>query len=318
MNTRQRTEREQSAGHVEVHEVPTGRHRRSESTGAHRTGETTGRRRLVTRGRPVAVKRRRKLVEQGLSYALAALLVVGLPLGLYAALDDAATSRMFLVREVDIEGASLLSREQILAAAGLDVPRSALELDAELMESRIRSLAWVKDVDVTVGLTGHVGISLTEARLAGITAVNELYLVDTDGDLIRRWQPSDGLGSTLFVGFDRQVDGNAVLDREAWRAAQAMVHAFDASSLGEQLEVREIQRATANAYRLQLSDGTELRIADDHLVARLDRFAEARAEFARLGVTAEYVVLDGDDLGQVVYKERSQAALTGAAKPEAP
>jgi cell division protein FtsQ len=264
------------------------------------------------------VKRRRKLVEQGLSYALAALLVVGLPLGLYAALDDAATSRMFLVREVDIEGASLLSREQILAAAGLDVPRSALELDAELMESRIRSLAWVKDVDVTVGLTGHVGISLTEARLAGITAVNELYLVDTDGDLIRRWQPSDGLGSTLFVGFDRQVDGNAVLDREAWRAAQAMVHAFDASSLGEQLEVREIQRATANAYRLQLSDGTELRIADDHLVARLDRFAEARAEFARLGVTAEYVVLDGDDLGQVVYKERSQAALTGAAKPEAP
>lgn len=275
---------------------------------ARKPGVAGQRRLVVDKSRQVPGPTRLRAVEIAKMAAglLGALLI---PAAVFVVADEAFESRFFLVREVEVTGLKQIDRTAVERAAGLEHPRSVLTLRAEEMQASIETLPWVKSAAVDVSLHGRVAIAVQEAELAGVVSAGELYLMDSGGEPIRRWTPTDGLAGPLFVGFDKESESGIRIDRAAWLRARKVLLAFEGSELGKRFKVAEVQAATGNSFRLLLSTGTEVRLRDDRLPERLARLTEAFAQLDARQETPDYLMLDGDSLQQVVFRARQVASV---------
>lgn len=73
-----------------------------------------------------------------------------------------AHSSLFSLRQVQIDGASHLSRLDILSAAGLGLHTNLISLQPEQAEEGIRELPWIIQVNVQRSLPGKIEISVQE------------------------------------------------------------------------------------------------------------------------------------------------------------
>lgn len=274
-----------------------------------RKGAAAGQRRLAVDRSRQAPGPTRLAAMQIAKMAAGILGAILIPAAVYVVADEAFASRFFLVREVEVTGLKQVDRGAVERAAGLEHPRSVLTLRTEDMRASIETLPWVKSAAVDVSLHGRVSIAVDEAELAGVVSAGELYLMDNGGEPIRRWTPADGLAGPLFVGFDKAGENGVRIDRAAWLRARKVLLAFEASELGKRFKVAEVQAATGNSFRLLLSSGTEVRLRDDRLPERLARLTEAFAQLDARHETPDYLLLDGDNLQQVVFRARQVASV---------
>jgi cell division septal protein FtsQ len=73
-----------------------------------------------------------------------------------------AVAPAFDVGEVEVSGASHLSRDQVVALAGLDRPGSIFTIDPGVLESRLQASPWVRTATVRPGLPAHLYVNVQE------------------------------------------------------------------------------------------------------------------------------------------------------------
>ena len=108
---------------------------------------------------------------------------------------DLARSDTFALEELVLEGASRLSREDVLQEMGVSTGVPLLELDTEILETRLSLHPWVKDARVRRRLPHRLEVSLEERIPAAVVALGRLYLVDRKGagEWIRLTEDGRGL-----------------------------------------------------------------------------------------------------------------------------
>lgn len=92
-------------------------------------------------------------------------------------------SPVFAARKVEVNGAGLLTEQQVTDAAQVNLGVPLLREDTEAIAARVRSLAPVKEVAVSWALPDTIVINVTERRAS--------YQVKQDGDYA--WVDSDGV-----------------------------------------------------------------------------------------------------------------------------
>lgn len=113
------------------------------------------------------------LAVAGLAFALP---VIGV-----RAYQYVMTSGYFHVREVLVDGASRVSRQEVLDLAGITPGTHLLKADVEAMEKKLEGSPWVAKARVERDLPDTLIIHLVEHVPAAYLAAGDLFLVDQNG-----------------------------------------------------------------------------------------------------------------------------------------
>jgi len=97
-------------------------------------------------------------------------------------------SSTLTVKHVDVQGESLLSRQQVLDAAQVPTGAHLVELDLGAIRARVAGLAPVRHVDVSRDWPGGVLIRVTERHAVAVVEIAGRYqAMDSDGVLFRTY-----------------------------------------------------------------------------------------------------------------------------------
>lgn len=183
--------------------------------------------------------------------------------------EGAAAAAGFPIASVSIDGAQHLSREEILAAAGVSGRASLLFLDVADARARLLTNPWIADATVQKLLPDRLVISLTErAAFALWQKEGRVGVIARDGTVLEPSVPAPYLDLPLVVGAGAEVQAGALV---AMLASRPQLRAAVSAA------VLVAQRR----WNLRLRNGVDVRLPETGVERALDTFAELE-EGARL------------------------------------
>jgi cell division protein FtsQ len=221
--------------------------------------------------------------------------LAGLAWGGRLAVRHVLASPRFAVREIQIPVAAHVDRDEVLALAGVSEGARLLEVDTDVVASRVAKHPWVAGARVSRQLPATLKIEITERRARAVVTLGSLYLVDESGRPFKRATMEEADGLPVLTGIDR---GQYVELRDAseaaFRDALALLRAY--GERPERPAVSELNIDTRFGFTLHLLDGgTELRLGRKDFgkkLARLDRIFEAVKRDGTTGAALQVVHLD--------------------------
>ena len=171
---------------------------------------------------PAATSRRRFARRQWLRrwlvwrYVIASVLLVALVVG---GIWLVFVSSFLTVQQVQVQGESLLSRQQILAAAQVPDGAHLVQLDLGAIRSRVGALAPVRRVDVSRSWPHGVLIKVTERTPVAVVEMGgRFHAMDVDGVLFRSYpRPPAGMPRVVST-----ADASSAALAEAARVIAAL------------------------------------------------------------------------------------------------
>jgi cell division septal protein FtsQ len=115
----------------------------------------------------------------------------------------ASDSDLFTVRPdmVKVSGLSRLTRDEILAAAGLDRPVNNVTFDVSAAFRSLSSLPWVERVEVGRTLPDGLSVEVTEYRAKALVNLYHLYYMDARGRPFKKLDPGEAPDLPIVGGF---------------------------------------------------------------------------------------------------------------------
>ncbi len=153
-------------------------------------------------------RRRLRSIASGAGRVLlAALLAASVILLTVAAYRHARTSEYFSVTDLDIRGNRKLDTAELMTFIGLDAPTNIFRVDVTQLAQRLRSHHWIADATVRRSLPRRLIIEIAEREAAALVMFDVPYLVDTRGDIFKRWTIEDPAPTPVITGMSRQQMG---------------------------------------------------------------------------------------------------------------
>jgi cell division protein FtsQ len=239
-------------------------------------------------------ERRQKLVRllHLVGPTVAALLLLGLlALGAHRAVFG---GERFRVREIRFHGLSRLAADQLLTVLPVQRGDSLLLVDPGLLEATLQHQPWVARAEVDRELwSGTLEITVHEHRAAAVVSLDELYLVNEQGRIFDRAVPGLGLDLPVVTGIDRE----AYLARPAevervLAGAVALAGSWSAARLDARAPISEIHVDPVFGTTVVTGDGTEIRLGQRGLDAKLSRLSRLLPSLAAEPRKAQVIHLD--------------------------
>ena len=106
----------------------------------------------------------------------------------------------FQVKEIQVEGCLRHTPDQILYMAGLKPRVNLLSLNLKYICQSIENSPWVERAKIKRILPDQLEINITERKVAALINLNQLYLVDTKGNVFKKAENEDGLMFPILTG----------------------------------------------------------------------------------------------------------------------
>jgi cell division protein FtsQ len=189
--------------------------------------------------------------------------------------DWAANSAGLRIEAVALTGNQHVSREEVLAIAGITGTTSLLFLDAEQARERLKANPWIADATVLKLYPRELQITLKEREAfalwqkAGLVSV-----IAADGTVLEPYVAPQMLGLPLVVGAGAEINAKALL-----------------ALLDRHPAIRDVVRASVfvgeRRWNLRLNNGIEVRLPESGAAAALDRLAalDAQTKFTTRDIT---------------------------------
>jgi cell division protein FtsQ len=222
---------------------------------------------------------------------IVALLVLG-AVG-YLGYRVAVVGDLFRVKEIRFQGLSRTRPEELLALLPIRRGDHLVSVEPAAAEASLLRDPWIARAEVRRRLPSGIDVLVTERRAVALLNLGDLYLVDARGEVFKRAAPGDGLDLPVVTG----------IDREAWveRRAEAEPLLSDALALSEAWAQLKLEGASAVSeihVNLDLgtavvtSDGTEVRLGQGDLDAKLSRLSRLLPAIELEGRKAEVIHLE--------------------------
>ncbi len=208
----------------------------------------------------------------------------------FAGYRAAAAASFFQVKNVDVEGTSHVSRDEVKAAVGRGVGASGVwRADLERISREVRELPWVRAAVVSRVLPSGLRVRVTERepRMIARTSGGRLVWVDEDGVTLGAATPGE---HDFFIRGLNEAGGDA-FQQEQNRERMSLGMAFkkDWEQTGLSSRVSEVNLENLRDVRVQLA-GDDARI-EVRLNGGEDHMTNSSGEAAQ-----EYVKMFGDAL----------------------
>ena len=206
------------------------------------------------------------------------------------------SAKAFATREVDISGASRLSRAQILAAAGLATGQNVFEISPEQARAKLLLHPWVADASVTRRLPGTYRVQIREQQPAALLQLEALYLVSEEGTVFKQLAPEDSSDLPVITGIDAQQFRADVTFRTSILVnAVALLHDYRDVGLWRREPIAEIHVEGEDAFSLYVGkDAMLVRLGERPFRAKLRRLRGILDELRNDSGRPAYVYLDNE------------------------
>jgi cell division protein FtsQ len=234
----------------------------------------------------------RRTLEAALRTLAAAAASAALSFGVWQALRWADGSEDFAVREIRFTGLRHATEGELLARGKLRLGENLFRADLPRAARAMQTHPWVASARLSRRLPGTIVAEISEHRPAALVQLGALYVLDEEGKLFKRAEPSDGLDLPLITG----------LSREGWQAQELRL--FAALHLLDTWQAAGLPVASLSEVRLDQDGGftlfahegssavQEIRLGANDLSLKLRRLLQVRAALARRGETASRIDLD--------------------------
>ena len=142
--------------------------------------------------------------------------------------DAAANAAGFHIASIAIAGTKEVTREEVLAAAGVTGKSSLLFLDAELARTRLKSNPWIGEATILKLYPNRLHIALTERQAFAMWQKDkQVSVIASDGTVVQPFVDARYANLPLVVGAGAEKAANdflAITDR--FPAIRDLVHAY--------------------------------------------------------------------------------------------
>lgn len=193
--------------------------------------------------------------------------------GIGAGLGGRAATAGFRLKTVDVQGASVLARPDIVEAAQVYLGQPMLSLDLEEVRAGVRRVGWVKDARIVRLLPDTVVIAVEERRqLAVWQHAGRSRVIDERGQIIPEADPADFATLPLVVGAEGAAHASEILPYLAQRP-----------KLMSRMEA--LIRVDDRRWDLRLKDGSLIQLPaaeEEHALIQLEQL-DQRSRILDLG-----------------------------------
>jgi cell division protein FtsQ len=175
--------------------------------------------------------------------------------------DQAANALGFRIVTLAVNGHRHMSREEVLATAGVTGRTSLLFLDVDAARERLKTNPWIADATVLKLLPGELQIGIKErAPFALWQKDRRVTVIAGDGTVLETYVVPQLFTLPLVVGRGAETRAKgflALLDRHPALRAQVLASIF----IGER------------RWNLRLRNGLDIRLPENNVARALDRLA---------------------------------------------
>ena len=270
----------------------------------------TARERLEAAG----VRARRGLLASGRTLVLVA--CVAGAIGLARLIEmHVKKSPAFATKVIEVDGTSHLSRETVLAAAGLAEGQNVFLVAPAEAEARLSRHPWIAHVDVERRLPSTYRVHVREHVPVALISLGSTYLLAEDGTVFKRVAVGDPVDLPLVTGVDRE---RFVSDR-AYRASTvlqtvALFRGYQTAGLASRSIAELHLDATGDASLLVGRSDVRVSLGQSPFREKLSRLRQVFTRVDREHLDVEEIFLDQESRhDRVTVRLRGQAPATALA-----
>ncbi|MCB9544973.1 MAG: FtsQ-type POTRA domain-containing protein [Myxococcales bacterium] len=211
-------------------------------------------------------------------------------------------SPYFQARQIDAEGSAHLTREEVVARAGLDEAVNLFKYETEAAVEALLAHPWVATATVEKSLPDHVRIRVEERRPEGIVVLGGLYLVDGTGEPFAQPTPAESVGLPLVTGVDRaayQADPKKA--HRHIRDALAVARLYAQSPLARRRPLSDVHLGEGGRTELVVGR-TRVVLGRTHFKQKLDGLVRIFDQLDARKMDATYILMSAD-LRRAIVKE---------------
>ncbi|UJR78949.1 cell division protein FtsQ/DivIB [Sandaracinus amylolyticus] len=204
------------------------------------------------------------------------------------------TSPAFATSEIELEGASRLTRADVEAAAGIAVGRNVFERSPDEARAALLAHPWIAEAEVRRRLPGRWSIAIRERSAAAILMLEEAWLVDAEGAVFKRAEAGDPIDLPVITGIERErFTTDRAFRTRVLLGIVALLSDWRAAGLWRREPIGEIHVEPDDALTLRIGDdATEVRLGHGPYRAKLDRLRRVLDELGQRQARPAYVYLD--------------------------
>jgi cell division septal protein FtsQ len=208
--------------------------------------------------------------------ALKIVLAVSLGVLAYIGYRTAVSASFFKVRDVNIEGTSRASREEIRAAVTRLSQAGVWQADLDAISSELKNLPWVREAVVTRVLPAGLRVRVTERepRIIARASSGKLVWVDDDGVALGAASSDD---EQFFIRGLEEGRAPEVVKHNRQRVSLARELSHDWAQAGLAKRVSELNLEDLDDVRVQLAGddaSIEVRLGKEDYAKRLRQALE--------------------------------------------
>lgn len=242
---------------------------RSGMGGQRRSSGVTQRPTRRERGGEVLATRLRAMLGYVPAFLKICLTIV-LGILIFAGYRTAASASFFQVRNVEVQGTSRVSADEIRAIVRKEVERSGVwNADLHVINARLERLPWVRTAVVSRVLPDGIRVRITERvpRAVVRTASGRFRWIDDDAVLLGEMLPTDQMPAFFLRGLNEEdPEGARQENRERVAKFLELQRAWDVAGLSER--VSEVNLIDIRDVRAQLAgDNSQIEVrlgSQDH------------------------------------------------------
>lgn len=117
----------------------------------------------------------------------------------------------FKTEAIIIEGASSLTRDEILQAAGIDIDANTFAVNLARVRERLLAHSWIAEAEVYRDPLRTIRIRIREYRPLAVIDLGRRFVINHDGDIFTEASDEDSLAMPVITG----------VDYEDWRTEHA-------------------------------------------------------------------------------------------------
>ena len=118
----------------------------------------------------------------------------------------------FDAREINIEGESKLTEDQIVQQANVELGKNILSLNLSVIRRRLLTFQWIADAEVRRELPSTIHIRIKEQNAVAVLDLGREYLMNESGEVFKILEPSDDKLIAGGVVFIRGLDYSDISD----------------------------------------------------------------------------------------------------------
>jgi cell division protein FtsQ len=217
----------------------------------------------------------------------------------------------FRVKEVEVEGGRKIAKETLLSLTVMEGMPNLFSVNLKEVVKRLESHPWIEQVRVRKVFPSKILIQVEERKPMAIIQLEELYYIDTKGEVFSPVGEKDGYDYPYLTGLSRQVLGKDPMEaKRLITRALEFLRVVDQDKVPPLEEISEIHmEKSSGVHCFTKAEGVEVKMGWEDFGEKKKRLSLVWADLRKRGFSVASI--DCSDLNRVVVNPSARFQAEG-------